>query len=259
MPARWPAVRDRAWYTLLRARAIEAERSRISRDLHDGILQTLLSIEIQLDVLRRQSDNLYERVRALFFLYAIHRFHLPNKPGVGQRGLDARIVASTSANMEALISQGSFRSDLYHRLNTFTITLPPLRDRPRDIPLVADRILARFTRQFGYEVSLSPEGMDVLKKYPWPGNIREMEAVLGRAATQVAGTGVIGLEQLPANVRRMEALPQMVEPFLQVNSLAEMEREAIFLTMQMQRGNVSRMARSDTSIAPRSSPLNGWL
>lgn len=157
--------------------------------------------------------------------------------------VDARIVASTAANMEALISQGSFRPDLYHRLNTFTITLPPLRDRPRDIPLVVERILARFSRQFGYQVSLSPEAMDVFKKYPWPGNIREMEAVLGRAATQVAGTGVIGLGQLPANVRRMEAVPQVVEPFLQVNSLAEMEREAIFLTMQMQRGNVSRMAQ----------------
>jgi transcriptional activator for dhaKLM operon len=157
--------------------------------------------------------------------------------------VDARIIASTWANMESLISQGSFRPDLHHRLNIFSITLPPLRERPHDIPLVVDRILSRFTRQFGYQVSLSPEGLDVFKKYPWPGNIREMEAVLGRAATQVAGVGVIGLAQLPANVRRMESLPQNVEPFLQVSSLSEMERDAIFLTVQMQRGNVSRVAQ----------------
>ncbi|MGE5252029.1 MAG: helix-turn-helix domain-containing protein, partial [Bacteroidota bacterium] len=86
------------------------------------------------------------------------------------------------------------------------------------------------------------EGLDLFRKYPWTGNVREMEAVLGRAATQVPGTGLIGVAQLPANVRRMESLPASIEPFLQVSSLDEMEREAIFLTVQMQRGNVSRMA-----------------
>jgi transcriptional activator for dhaKLM operon len=86
--------------------------------------------------------------------------------------------------------------------------------------------------------------MDVFKKYLWPGNIREVEAVLGRAATQVAGTGVIGLSDIPANVRRMESTPQNARPLLQVSSLGEMERETILLTAQMQRGNVSRMANA---------------
>jgi transcriptional activator for dhaKLM operon len=147
--------------------------------------------------------------------------------------------------METLISQGAFRPDLYYRLSTFTITLPPLRDRPRDIPLVAERILARFTRQLGYQVSLSPEVMDVFRKYAWPGNIREMEAVLGRAATQIGGAGVIGLAHIPNTVRLMETSPQKTHPSLQVkvSSLNEMERETISLMMQMYRGNVSRMAQ----------------
>jgi transcriptional regulator of acetoin/glycerol metabolism len=159
--------------------------------------------------------------------------------------VDARIIASTSANMETLIAQGTFRPDLYYRLSTFTITLPPLRDRPRDIPLVADRILTRLTRQLGYPVSLEPDVMDVFRKYAWPGNIREMEAVLGRAATQVVGAGAIGLAHLPNHVRLMEANPQNVKPFLQVkvSSLREMEQETILLMMQMYRGNVSRMAQ----------------
>jgi transcriptional activator for dhaKLM operon len=159
--------------------------------------------------------------------------------------VEARIIASTSANMEILIAQGAFRPDLYYRLSTFTITLPPLRERPRDIPLVADRILDRFTRQLGYRVSLAPEVMDVFKKYAWPGNIREMEAVLGRAATQVAGTGWIGLAHIPNTVRLMEANPQTAKPLPQVkvSSLGEMERETILLMMQMYRGNVSRMAQ----------------
>jgi transcriptional activator for dhaKLM operon len=158
--------------------------------------------------------------------------------------VEARIIASTSADMETLIAQGSFRPDLYYRLSTFTITLPPLRERPRDIPLVAERILTRFTRQLGYQVSLAPEVMDVFRKYAWPGNIREMEAVLGRAAT-LAGGGWIGLEHIPNHVRLMEPNPQTVKPFLQVNisTLREMERETILLMVQMYRGNVSRMAQ----------------
>ncbi len=158
--------------------------------------------------------------------------------------VEARVIASTSANMETLIAQGAFRPDLYYRLSTFTITLPPLRERPRDIPLVVDRVLDRFTRQLGYQVSLAPEVMDVFKKYAWPGNIREMEAVLGRAATQVAGAGVIGLAHIPNNIRLMEANPQTDQSFLQVkvNSLSEMEHETILLMVQMHRGNVSRVA-----------------
>jgi transcriptional regulator with PAS, ATPase and Fis domain len=147
--------------------------------------------------------------------------------------------------METLISQGAFRPDLYYRLSTFTVTLPPLRERPRDIPLVAERILARFTRQLGYQVSLAPEVTDVFRKYSWPGNIREMEAVLGRAATQIAGAGVISLAHIPSTVRLREASPQIIRPTLQVkvSSLSEMERETIALMMQMYRGNVSRMAQ----------------
>jgi transcriptional regulator of acetoin/glycerol metabolism len=158
--------------------------------------------------------------------------------------VDARIIASTSANMETLIAQGTFRPDLYYRLSTFTITLPPLRERPRDIPLVAERILTRLTRQLGYPVTLEPEVMDVFRKYAWPGNIREMEAILGRAATQVGGAGAIGLAHLPNQVRLMEANPRQIKPLLQVqvSSLSEMERETILLMMQMYRGNVSRMA-----------------
>ena len=158
--------------------------------------------------------------------------------------INTRVIASTSASMEALIAQGAFRPDLYYRLSTFTVTLPPLRERPRDIPLVVNRILTRFEKQLGYQVVLSPEVMDVFKKYPWPGNIREVEAVLGRAATQVVGAGVIGLADIPANVRRMETTPQSVRPLLQVSSLDEMEHETILLTAQMQRGNVSRMAHA---------------
>lgn len=163
----------------------------------------------------------------------------------GRRAVEvnARIIASTAASMETLISQGVFRPDLYYRLSTFTITLPPLRERPRDIPLVVDRVLTRFKKQLGYQISLAPEVMDIFRKYPWPGNVREVEAVLGRAATQVSSTGVIEMAQLPVHVRQMEAAVQNLPTSLKVGSLDDMERETILLTLQMQRGNVSRMAK----------------
>lgn len=157
--------------------------------------------------------------------------------------VDVRIIASTLASVEKLISQGAFRSDLYYRLSTFTVTLPPLRNRPRDIPLVVDRILTRLKKQLGYEISLTPEVMDVFKKYLWPGNIRELEAVSGRAAIQMASAGAIGLAHIPGNVRRLENNLPNPQPSLQVGPLDEMERETILLTMQMQRGNISRMAQ----------------
>ncbi|HLO32967.1 MAG TPA: helix-turn-helix domain-containing protein, partial [Anaerolineales bacterium] len=77
-----------------------------------------------------------------------------------------------------------------------------------------------------------------------PGNIREVEAVLGRAATQAASTGVIGMADIPTHVQRLETTLQNVRPLLQVSSLDEMEHETILLTAQMQRGNVSRMAQA---------------
>jgi transcriptional activator for dhaKLM operon len=159
--------------------------------------------------------------------------------------VEARVIASTSADIETLISQGSFRPDLYYRLSTFTVTLPPLRERPRDIPLVAERILTRFTNQLGYQVSAAPEVMDVFRKYDWPGNIREMEAVLGRAVTQAAGVGVIGLENIANKVRLMEVNPLSARSSVQlrIGSLSAMERETILLMMQMYRGNLSRMAK----------------
>src|SRR4029078_8570832 len=88
--------------------------------------------------------------------------------------VNTRVVASTSASMETLMAQGAFRPDLYYRLSTFTVTLPPLRERPHDIPLVVNRVLARFEKQLGYPVILAPEVMDVFKKYPCAGNIREV-------------------------------------------------------------------------------------
>jgi len=158
--------------------------------------------------------------------------------------LDVRVIASTSTQMETLLAQGSFRSDLYYRLSTFAITIPPLRERSRDISLVVDRILRRLSRQLSYPLTLGQGVLDVLKRYPWPGNVREIESVLGRAATQAGVTGVIEFEHLPSSLRYINQLSPGDQVIPNIQSLNEVNRETIMRTAQLCRGNVTRMAQA---------------
>ncbi len=158
--------------------------------------------------------------------------------------VDTRIVASTCAPMEDMIVQGSFRPDLFYRLSTFSITIPPVRERPQDIPAIVDRILKRLSLQLGHALNAGPGVVEALKKYPWNGNIREIEAILGRLAVQTGPGGMIELEQLPTAIQYVGQIPakQLSEPGIQ--SLDELERDAIVRTAQLCRGNVTLMAQA---------------
>jgi transcriptional regulator with PAS, ATPase and Fis domain len=113
--------------------------------------------------------------------------------------VDVRIIASTSADIEKQISQGNFRSDLFYRLSAFEITTPPLRNRLEDLPVLVDHIIRRLSGQFDHQIEVDPGVIEVLRNYPWPGNIRELEAVLGRAAMQAGFSGVIAPKNLLRN------------------------------------------------------------
>ncbi|HVN14814.1 MAG TPA: dihydroxyacetone kinase operon transcriptional regulator DhaR [Anaerolineales bacterium] len=158
--------------------------------------------------------------------------------------VDVRVVASTSSKMETLISQGIFRADLYYRLSTFAITIPPLRERHGDIPLVVDRVVKRLSRQLGHSLILGEGVIDLLKRYPWPGNVREIEATLGRAAIQVGASGVIEITHLPNSIRFVNHLPPGEQTIPNIQSLDEVEREVILQTAQLCRGNVTQMAHA---------------
>ena len=158
--------------------------------------------------------------------------------------VDVRVIASTAARMENQLAQGGFRPDLYYRLSTFAITIPPLRERNRDIPLVVDRILRRLSLQLGYALSLGPGVIEVLKRYPWPGNVREIESVLGRAATQVGADGVIDLSQLPSSLQYVNQMPLGGQETAAIQSLSEVERATIIQTAQACRGNATQMAQA---------------
>ncbi|MDI6696053.1 MAG: sigma 54-interacting transcriptional regulator [Anaerolineales bacterium] len=157
--------------------------------------------------------------------------------------VDVRIIAATSANMEKLIAQGNFRADLFYRLSAFEITLPPLRERQKDIPLLVDRILKRLSNQLNRSLCLTPEALDLLKKYSWPGNVRELEAVLGQAAVRAGVSEIIDAVHLPNNILHPNHYARINPAIDTIPSLSEIERITLLQTAQSCFGNVSEMAR----------------
>jgi len=102
--------------------------------------------------------------------------------------VDARIVATTNRNLEEEVRKGRFRQDLYYRLNVFPITVPPLRQRKEDIPLLIEAFVERYARKLGKQItSVQKKTMKTLQDYPWPGNVRELESVLERAVILCSG------------------------------------------------------------------------
>jgi formate hydrogenlyase transcriptional activator len=102
---------------------------------------------------------------------------------------DARLIAATNRDLEAMVREQKFRSDLYYRLNVFPIRVPPLRERADDIPLLVRHFVHQFGRRMGKTIETIPsETMDTLVRYPWPGNIRELQNVIERAVILTPGS-----------------------------------------------------------------------
>jgi transcriptional regulator with PAS, ATPase and Fis domain len=113
------------------------------------------------------------------------------------RKVDVRVIAATNRELAAMVSKGTFRPDLYHRLNVVAITLPPLRERREDIPLLAQHLLERLTTSVHREIQgISPSAMDLLTTYDWPGNVRELQNVMERAVV-LGSADTIQPEDLP--------------------------------------------------------------
>jgi two-component system, NtrC family, response regulator AtoC len=114
---------------------------------------------------------------------------------------NTRIIAATNRNLEKMMGEGTFREDLFYRLNVMPIFLPPLRDRTDDIPALVPHFIKKFAKQHASGIaSISPEALEFLKSYRWPGNIRELENVIERAFI-VENTNQITAASLPENIR----------------------------------------------------------
>lgn len=153
--------------------------------------------------------------------------------------VDVRVVAATHRDLVAMCADGRFREDLYYRLAVVPIEVPPLRERPEDIPPLVQHFLARHGRRLGREkVGVSHEVLELMRRHAWPGNVRELENVVQRAL--VLGRGeVIGPEDLPES---MWSERRPVGPD-EVRSLSDVEREQVERAMRASRGNKSAAAR----------------
>ena len=119
--------------------------------------------------------------------------------------LDVRVIAATNQDIESALEEGTFRKDLYYRLNTLTIDIPPLRERKEDISLLADHFLSMYSKVHKKKVSsISSEVIEQLINYSWPGNVRELEKVIERGVVLAKGS-MIHTEQIPEEIREVES------------------------------------------------------
>ena len=158
--------------------------------------------------------------------------------------VDVRVVAATNKNLETMLADGSFREDLYYRLNVIHLDLPPLRSRPEDIVPLAEHILVQLgTRQTPpRRMRLSPEAQQLLLAYHWPGNVRELMNVLERGVALCQGE-LIADDDLPQQVREKRPADFLGAAVARRMTLAELEREFIERVLEDEAGNKTRAAQ----------------
>jgi len=178
--------------------------------------------------------------------------------GTGSRRLDLRLIAATGRNLEEMVGRGTFRADLYYRVNVIPIRIPPLREHPEDLAAIAEAFLARLSADTGEpKRRVSAELLDILRACPWPGNVRELQNGLERAVA-MSPREVLRPEHFPAHLLRFEHGPQKVVtpgaletdgedvsekgPGSLAAAKAEAERSAILSALAATGGNRTRAA-----------------
>jgi len=154
---------------------------------------------------------------------------------------DVRIVAATNVDIERAVASGTFREDLYYRINIFTITLPPLRDRPQDIPALAEYFMRKFAAEHQRKIGrISTAAMDLVSRQAFPGNVRELENVIERAVVVCKGS-VIQESDLPETFR---VAAQGKEKLTLVEAVERLERQLIEEALEAEAGSLVGAARA---------------
>jgi len=159
--------------------------------------------------------------------------------------IDVRVIAATNADLKQAVATQAFREDLYYRLNVLPISVPPLRDRRDDIPLLVEHFIRRYNAEMSKHIEgLAPDAMTVLRDYPWPGNVRELQNIVERLVGLV-DTPVIGVSDLPLDL----LLPDSTMRLRQAETLPlrqatdEFERQIVLRVLERVRWNRSEAAR----------------
>jgi transcriptional regulator with PAS, ATPase and Fis domain len=167
--------------------------------------------------------------------------------GLNEVGIECRIIAAASPLLEQVVATGEFREDLFYRLNVFSITIPPLRDRIDDVELIARQFLAQETREYQRPKSFSADALVALRTHRWPGNVRELKNVIERAAILSADSAIVRAEHLM--IQRRTTTPVAPQDGLEIRipnegkTLDVIEREAVAITMRLTAGNQAAAAR----------------
>ncbi len=155
--------------------------------------------------------------------------------------IDTRIITSSNKKLEQAVKEGTFREDLFYRLNVITIYLPELRERKEDIPLLINHFLTKYGIESGRgEKSVSPEALDLLKKYNWPGNIRELENVIEKLVI-LCKDKVIRPEDLPQNIKKEPKGELSI--FIPDKRLEDIEKQYIYEVLKDNDWNKSKSAK----------------
>ncbi len=156
--------------------------------------------------------------------------------------INVRILAATNRDLEQAVAQGTFRRDLYFRLNVLTLRIPQLRERRQDIPLLAAYFLERMGRNSNQERELSDEALKIMLAYDWPGNVRELENCLERACALSTGP-VIQIADLPSSIHGVGPAPSNGESSSKIVPMAELEKQTILSTITQLNGDKLLAAR----------------
>ncbi|HEX8097557.1 MAG TPA: sigma 54-interacting transcriptional regulator [Pyrinomonadaceae bacterium] len=172
--------------------------------------------------------------------------------GEAPRKVNVRVVAATNRDLDRDVREGRFREDLFYRLNTFVIKLPPLRERADDVPLLAAHYFEEFCRRYGRELAgITPEAMDYLTRYRWPGNVRQLRSEVERIVVFAEDGQEVGAESLSPEILRAAAAASPVRFELDFNRpvdfrqvMLDAERQLIRVALARHGGNVTRAAES---------------
>jgi len=186
-----------------------------------------ISHDIQVKLLRVLQEKQVQRVGG-------------NKP----INVDIRIVTATNKNLAQMVKEGTFREDLYYRLNVIPVTVPPLRDRMQDVPALAEFFLKKFNKQLGKQLTFSKEALDHLCKYDWPGNVRELQNILERTIILSDGPE-IEAEDLKLNLTQVEKVSLTGSTTGSVrHEIQKKEMEKLTAALTQAGGNLSEAARA---------------
>ncbi|MGA2967413.1 MAG: sigma-54 dependent transcriptional regulator, partial [Terriglobales bacterium] len=204
----------------------------------DGLLAIAEGGTVFLDEIGELPTNLQAKL-----LRAIQEKEIRPVGSVKRVPINVRILAATNRDLERSVADGTFRRDLYFRLNVLTLRIPPLRERRQDIPLLVAHILERIGRDAGNEKTISGEALSALLNYDWPGNVRELENSLERACA-LSSADEIQLRDLPTQLYGAPAeLIEMSHPANGIVPMADMEKQTIINALAQLNGDKMLAAR----------------